>query len=175
MFLYLVTIALAGTIAGINFPDTVTLKGDTLYLNGMGLREKYWVDVYAAGLYLPQKSNSAEQIIESNNPKRIHTKFIYSDVPKQKMIDTLKENLQRNPKISKSVVSQIDEAAIWMEDFTTGDEIIFDYIPNKGTTFIIKGVTKGTIEGEQFMQALFSIYVGEFPASEQLKQGLLGN
>ena len=61
------------------------------------------------------------------------------------MIDTLKENLQRNPKISKEVIGQIDDAAIWMEDFTTGDEIIFDYIPNKGTSFIIKGVTKGTI------------------------------
>jgi hypothetical protein len=174
MFLFLVTIAFAGTIAGISFPDSVQLNGQKLYLNGMGLREKYWVDVYAAGLYVTNKTNKVSQIIESNSPKRLHTQFIYSDVPKQKMIDTLKENLQRNPNISRDVISQIDEAAIWMEDFTTGDEIIFDYVPDKGTTFIIKGVTKGTITGVEFMQALFNIYVGEYPASEQLKQGLLG-
>ena len=61
-----------------------------------------------------------------------------------------------------------------MEDFTTGDELIFDYIPGKGTIFTIKGEVKGVIPGKDFMEALFSIYVGAYPASEQLKKGLLG-
>ena len=61
-----------------------------------------------------------------------------------------------------------------MEDFSAGDEMIFDYIPGKGTSVIIKGKNKGTIQGEDFMNALFAIYVGDHPASEQMKQGLLG-
>jgi len=174
MIILLCSLASAETLAGVSLPDTVYLESNMLYLNGMGLREKYWVDVYVAGLYLPSLTSDPNQIISLNAPKRLHTKFIYSNVPKQKMIDTLKENLQQNPDISSSVIDQIDDAALWMEDFTTGDEIIFDYIPGKGTSFTIKGELKGTIPGEEFMQALFSIYVGEYPASEQLKYGLLG-
>ena len=60
-----------------------------------------------------------------------------------------------------------------MEDYEEGDEIIFDYIPSKGTIIIVKGVQKGIIQGEDFMQAIFAIYIGENPASEQLKKGLL--
>ena len=61
-----------------------------------------------------------------------------------------------------------------VRDFTTGDELIFDYIPGKGTIFTIKGEVKGIIPGKDFMEALFSIYIGKNPASEQLKNGLLG-
>ena len=174
MFLLLSSLCFAETLAGVTLPDSIEIQNHTLQLNGIGLREKYWIDVYVAGLYLASTTTNPHQIITSNSPKRLHTQFIYSSVPKQKMIDTLKENIQKNPTISPSVIDQIDKAAHWMDDFTTGDEIIFDYIPDTGTIFTIKGEVKGTIPGEEFMQALFSIYVGDYPASEQLKQGLLG-
>ena len=44
--------ATAGTVAGVNMPDTITLNTQELLLNGMGLREKYWIDIYVAGLYI---------------------------------------------------------------------------------------------------------------------------
>jgi hypothetical protein len=145
-----------------------------LLLNGIGLREKYWIDVYVAGLYVTSTSQEPTNIITSDTPKRIHTQFIYSNVPKQKMIETLKDNIKNNPKIKPETLQEIDKAALWMEDFTTGDELIFDYIPGTGTIFTIKGEVKGIIPGKEFMEALFSIYIGNQPASEQLKNGLLG-
>ena len=38
----------------------------------------------------------------------------------------------------------------------------------------INNKKKGTIEGLDFMTAVFTIYLGDKPASEPLKKGLLG-
>ena len=171
----LCSFALAASIAGQDFPDTISLDGQELQVNGVGLREKYWIDIYAAGLYLPQKMNSATDIIHLDAPKRIHAKFIYSSVPKAKMVESLEENIRQNPDFSAQAVKDIREAAEWMEDFASGDEMMFEYIPGKGTSVIINGKLKGTVVSKDFMIAVFSMYVGPNPASEQLKKGLLNH
>ena len=40
---------LADTLAGVTLPDTITVANKTLVLNGMGLRTKFFVKVYAGG------------------------------------------------------------------------------------------------------------------------------
>ena len=165
---------LAGTLAGVTLPDEVNTPNATLVLNGMGLREKFWVDVYVAGLYLTERESNPQRIISARQPKRVHTQFIFPAVPREKMQDTLYENLAKNPDISRATQDKIKQCLEMMEDFTEGDDIIFDYAPNKGTTIIVKGVTKGTILGDEFMEAIFSIYLGPNPASHNLKSGMLG-
>lgn len=167
------SLGLAASIAGQTFPDTISLGGQELQINGVGLREKFWIDVYAAGLYLPKKTSSGKEIIKSDVPKQIHAKFILS-IPQSKMIEALEENIEINPDLSAQAIKDIREASKWMEDFSAGDEMIFAYVPEKGTTIIIKGKNKGTITGKDFMEAVFSMYVGPHPASQQLKEGLLG-
>ena len=169
--------AQATELAGVSLQDQKTLANQTLKLHGAGLREKYWLDIYVAGLYLPssfsEEKSSASEIISANVPKSIHTEFIFPNVSKEKMVETLEENIQNNPKISSDTQEKMKRCQSWMEDYTSGDQIIFDYVPNKGTTITVKGTIKGTIEGTDFMRALFEIYIGPNPASEQLKQGLL--
>ena len=171
LFLYSLLYA---NLAGVSMPDTVQTQSGNLVLNGMGLREKFWIDVYVAGLYLTEKEHNPQRIISARQPKRIHTKFIFPSIPKEKMQETLSENLSKNPGISEKTQEKIKQCLVMMEDFSEGDEIIFDYSPNLGTTIMIKGTNKGTIEGDDFMEAIFSIYLGSHPASESLKIGLLG-
>lgn len=167
----------AATLANVTLPDQIHLEHTSVYLRGIGLREKYWIDIYVAGLYVPQNlitnKATASDIIQANVHKRIHTHFIFPHVPKEKMIETLEENIKNNPNISSQTIEKIRKTQSWMEDYEEGDEIIFDYIPSKGTVIIVKGTQKGVIKGEDFMQAIFAIYIGENPASEQLKHGLL--
>ncbi|HEX6929025.1 MAG TPA: chalcone isomerase family protein, partial [Gammaproteobacteria bacterium] len=40
----------AAELAGVTLPDTASVGGQELVLNGMGLREKFWVDVYVGAL-----------------------------------------------------------------------------------------------------------------------------
>ena len=42
----------AAELAGVTMPDTDTVEGKTLKLNGLGLRKKMVFKVYVAGLYL---------------------------------------------------------------------------------------------------------------------------
>ncbi len=179
MLLLLSNFLLAAELAGVTFPDTFSLEEHDLSLRGIGLREKYWIDIYVAALYLPQsfiaKQPTATEIILADVPKSIQTEFIFPNVPKEKMIETLQENINNNPKISDSTRLKMKQCEMWMEDYEDGDQVSFDYVPGIGTSIIVKGTKKGTIEGLDFMKALFSIFIGKNPASQQLKSGLLSS
>ena len=173
---FLSQVSHASSLAGISMPDNITVENETLVLNGLGLREKYWVDVYVAGLYLPQKMSDGNDVIKANIPKRIQVEFIYSSVPQAKMIAVLEENIANNPQFSSATVASIRKCGSWMQDFTSGDVVVFDYNPTTETTTIyINDATRGSIQSKEFMEAIFAMYVGKYPATEALKQGLLGN
>ena len=55
-----------------------------------------------------------------------------------------------------------------------GERVTITYVPDKGTEVAIKGQVRGTIPGADFMAALWSIWFGAQPASEDLKKGMLG-
>ena len=165
----------AASISDVTMPDKIVLHNETLQLNGLGLREKYWIDIYVAGLYLPNKMTDGPTVINANVTKRIHLEFVYSDVPKEKMVEVLEENI-RNNSFSEETVASIRKCGSWMQDFTTGDVVIFDYIwTTQTTTIYINGDSRGSISSEDFMKAIFAMYVGKYPATEALKRGLLGN
>lgn len=165
----------AASLSNVTIPDKITLQNEALQLNGLGLREKYWIDIYVAGLYLPNKMTDGPTVINANVAKRIHIEFVYSDVPKEKMVEVLEENIQNN-KFSEETIASIRTCGSWMKDFTTGDIVLFDYIPTTQTTTIyINGDSRGSINSEDFMKAIFAMYVGKYPATEALKKGLLGN
>ena len=166
--------AWSADLAGVTVPDTQTVANQTLTLNGIGLREKFWVDIYVAALYLPFQSTNANKIIQENVPKRLDITFIYASIPKQKMLDTFEQNLQENPQIPAKAQEQMRSCYTWFQDFKKGDTVSFVYDPQKGTAFIINGVTKGTISGSDFMNAVFTIYLGPRPASIPLRDSLLG-
>ena len=58
-------------IEGIDFPQKLSISEAELGLNGGGLREKLgFLDLYVGALYLPEKSNDADEIVMSNTPWR---------------------------------------------------------------------------------------------------------
>jgi hypothetical protein len=165
-------LAFAGSLAGVTLPDTATVGGQALVLNGMGLREKFFVDVYVGGLYVKAKSADAKAIIAADEPKRIVMHFIYSSVPADKMRETYTEGFAANG--GDAFKAQVQTLNGYMEDLTSGDQVVLDYVPGTGTTVSVKGKVKGTIEGADFMKALFSVYLGATPPTSALKAGLLG-
>ena len=55
--------AAAPAVGGVAFPATATAGGKQLVLNGVGLREKLWIDVYVAGLYLENKTADPRDLL----------------------------------------------------------------------------------------------------------------
>ncbi len=166
--------AVAANLGDVTMPDSVQVGDQTLVLNGMGLREKFFIDVYVAGLYLPQKQTSGQAILSSDTPRRTVMHFVF-DVDKGKICGAWDESLEANvPKASADLEKDFQTLCSWMEDLGKGQEMTFTYVPGTGTEVEVKGQSKGTIEGKPFADAIFASWIGDHPATAKLKKGLLG-
>jgi len=47
-------------------------------LNGVGIRSKFWISLYAVGLYLETKSSDAKKILEEDTPIMVSLTVISS-------------------------------------------------------------------------------------------------
>ena len=67
-------------MAGLSLPDTFTVAGQPLVLNGIGLRTLtiFSIQAYIVGLYLPQPSHDAQQILASTAPRVLILRFLRS-------------------------------------------------------------------------------------------------
>jgi hypothetical protein len=164
----------AASLAGVTLPDTAQVGNTTLVLNGLGLRTKYMVKVYVAGLYLPQKSSDAIAIINADAPKRIVMHFLHGASKKQ-MSDAFDESFSDNtPDLRKTMQADIDRLFGALEPVKEGDQMVFTYVPGTGTTLAINGNDKMTIAGPAFGRMLFSVWLGPKPPNAGLKKGILG-
>jgi hypothetical protein len=140
----------------------------------MGLRKKFVVKVYVAGLYLEQKSSDPDAIMKVDAPKQIVMRFLHS-VSKSQMVDAFDESFNNNaPDAKKNMKADIDRFLDALEPLKEGDQMVISYVPGTGTTLTIAGKDKLTIAAPAFAPVLFSVWLGPKPPSADLKKGLLG-
>jgi Chalcone isomerase-like len=174
--LFLALPASAGSLAGVNLPDKAEVKGQSLVLNGMGLRKEYaFVKVYVGGLYLQQKEKSAAKVMSSDEPRRIVMHFLYS-VNKDQMCTAWNEGLERNtPNAPADVKKGFQTLCSWMEPIPKGHELVLTYVPGEGTTVEVNGKSKGTLPGKPTADAILGTWIGPDPApGADFKKAVLG-
>jgi hypothetical protein len=168
--------ARAAKVAGVEFPDTAQVGGQTLKLNGVGLRKKFIIKVYAGGLYLPESSQDAAAIVAAETPKRVRMVFL-RDVSKAQVMDAYREGFQKNsggPGL-EGLLAKLDRIAPAIPDqLREGTEMSVSYVPGEGTTVVAAGGAKAVVDGKEFADALFKNWLGAKPADDDLKKGLLG-
>ncbi|MCZ6579954.1 MAG: chalcone isomerase family protein [Gammaproteobacteria bacterium] len=168
----------AAELAGVSIKDQVTAgNGEVLVLNGIGLREKFWIDVYVGSLYLVNKSSGVAEILSAPNASRIQMDFVHKEVASEKLIKAWNEGFEKNQSsaILATLQDRIDRFnSFFNQNALAKDQYIFDYIPDKGTTVIKNNTVLGLIPGQDFKNALLEIWLGNFPADKSLKRGLLG-
>jgi hypothetical protein len=168
--------AAAGILSGVTLPDTANVAGKQLVLNGMGLRQATFlkIDVYVAGLYLPAPSSNPQQILQANEPKQLVLKFM-RDVGRNDIVKAWNEGFHKNATVPEAQIrDRIEQLNSWMVGFRNGDTLTFSYAPGSGVAVDINGERKGTLQGDDFAQSLFAIWLGEHPPGGGLKKGLLG-
>jgi hypothetical protein len=170
----LAPLATADELAGVTMADRVAADGQQLVLNGMGLRKKFFIKVYVAGLYLPAKTSDAAKVLAADEARRTDMHFLYG-VDRGKICEGWDEGVANNaPRASAAVKEQMAALCKLMEDMEEGDRMTFTYVPGTGTTVEVKGQAKGTLEGKAFADALWSTWLGPKPPSTDFKAGLLG-
>ena len=144
---------------------------------GVGIRKKFIIKVYLGALYLEKSTQSSQQVIASEQTKRIVMHFLYKEVKADQLVESWIEGFEKNS--SKAKVAALKNKinrfnSLFNESVKKGETIILTYTPGQGTEVIIKNVKKGAIEGHDFMEALFAIWFGPYPPSKGLKEGMLG-
>ena len=167
-------------IEGVHFDDAARLAGRELPLNGTGLRSVFVIKGYVAGLYLPERAKNAALILAMKGPKRLQIHPL-RDVGADTFISALNDGIHHNQteiqlqRLSDRL-TQLEDAMRQIGSTRRGDTINFDYTPDAGTTVSINGVARGKpIPGEDFYQAVLSIFIGNNPVDRDLKSGLLGS
>ena len=166
--------ALAASIADVNFDDTVTVDGKSLALNGMGLRTATMIKVkiYAIGLYLEEKSSDPKAIIASPGNKQITMQFMH-DVTADQLTEGWSEGFENNNKDISGIKDEIAQFNASMSDVKTGDSIVLTVSGGK-VDVSINGSVVDSIDGEGFVKAMMGIWLGPKPPNGPLKKGILG-
>jgi hypothetical protein len=165
----------ADTLANVTLPETVTVGNKTLVLNGMGIRSKFFVKVYVAGLYLEKKSADANAIIQADSAKRIVLQFVRSEVTREQMTEAFDEALKNNaPDKANALQAEIGQFLKALETMHEKEQMVVTYLPGTGTTVTVRGKDKLTIAGPAFGQLVFAMWLGPKPPNADLKSGLLG-
>jgi hypothetical protein len=166
-------------VHGYKFEDTAKVAGKDLKLNGAGMRTKFVIKVYAAGLYLPEKKTNVAEILKQEGPRRVTLQMardISSDDFGKAFMDGLNENVDKAEK--QKIVAQIGkmgELFASVDGLKKGDVLHLDWIPGTGTQCELNGKKLGEpIPDVNFYNAILRIWLGDKPVDRSLKPALLG-
>jgi len=167
--------ASSAEVAGVALADT----DEQLVLNGAGVRKRAIFQVYAMGLYLPQKKAAAADVIGTAGRKRIVIHML-RDVGADQFSDALMDGMKDNHseaemKALEPRAKQLAAVMAEMKEAKKGMRITLDWLSAAGTTVTVDGrVTGLPIQGEDFYRALLRIWLGDKPVQDDLKKALLG-
>lgn len=164
-------------VAGAIIPNTVSFEGEKLVLNGAGVREKFWMDMYAGALYLNSKSSNANEIISANEPMALKLHMVSKMITSDRMIEAVNEGFESSTNGNTGPLNaEIEKFKGFFKAEIKNDDV-FDivYLPSRGVVAYKNGKELGSIKGMPFKKALFGIWLSNNPADKKLKAGLLGN
>lgn len=167
------------TVSGVKYEDSAELRGARLQLNGAGLRYMAVFKVYAAGLYLPKKASTPEEVLAMPGAKRLSItalREIDSNELGKLFARGMEDNMDKTA-FSKLIPGVLRMSQIFSEHkkLNSGDSFMIDWVPGTGAIVTVKGVPQGEPFKEQaFFNALLRIWLGPNPADWKLKEALLG-
>ena len=167
-------------LAGVRYAPTAAVGGKDLVLNGAGIRYKFVIKVYTAGLYLGAKAATAEAVQAAPGPRRMHVVML-RDIDANELGRLFTRGMQDNStreEFGKSITGTLRLADIFSarKKLLAGDNFSVDWVPGIGTTILVNGKPQGEpVKEPEFYNALLRIWLGPNPAERALKDALLGH
>ena len=169
----------ARTVAGVAYAAQAGVGGQTLQLNGAGIRYKAIFKVYTAGLYLEKPAASLQEIAALPGPKRVSVTML-REIDSAELGKLFARGIEDN--MERARFSRLVPGVLRMRDSLTqhkkllpGENFSVDWVPGQGAQVFVKGQAQGApFQEPEFFQALLGIWLGPHPADDQLKKALLG-
>jgi len=145
-------------------------------LNGAGIREKFFLNIYIGALYLEQTMHEPGAILADTGYASILMHFTYHEVSNEKITDGWTDGLKANLTAQRmqDIKPRLDRFNSLFRTVVKGDVIRIDYLPGTGTQVRINNELRGSVEGNDFFRDLLRIWLGAHPVSKTLKHDLLG-
>lgn len=174
---------------GHTYPGEVRIEheGETVTLRptGVGLREATFmkVDVYTVASYLdasvpipegdPDEAGPA--LMELDAWKQLHITFC-RDISEEQSLEGFQKSFEKS--LGEEAAAAFDDVVadflVWFEhDVVEGGTYTFTHVPGVGLRVEVGGELQGVIEDVDFARAYWSLYVGERPQSDDLREELL--
>jgi hypothetical protein len=169
--------AAAATLGGVTLPDSYTVDGQTLRLNGIGLRTLtiFHIKAYVAGLYLPRPDHDPRRIMASSGPKVILLKFIRAGSKErvEKQYRAGEETNCGNGECAPSDRADFDRLVAAAPAVQPGDTSTYVFT-SKGVRVFANDRLIGDFSDLDLAHQLLSGFIGEHPPSTDLRHDLLG-
>jgi len=168
--------AVSAEVAGVKLPDTTSVGGKDLALNGAGVRTRLVFKVYVASLYLPAKSADLAGTL-AQSPRRVQLNML-RDVSADDLVGALVDGMKATSSAQElaAVKAQTDQLVTVMKSIgeaKTGDVVALDFVDGE-TRIGHNGKALGAIAGAPFNDALMKIWLGDKPVQADLKKAMLG-
>ena len=155
---------------------------ESLVLNGSGIRTKPILGaMYELSLSVPEslKGAAATALIEADQPMEFALAIRSRLISRERFVETTTEGFAKAAKsgyASDQTQAFLDQFSA--TEFKKGDTVVMRYADGRLATLYRKAdgaeTALGAIPGLGLKKALFAIWLGDVPAQESLKQGLLG-
>ena len=154
----------------------VYYEGETLSMNGGGVRSMLFIDLYSSALYLKEKSSDPIAIAYENESMaiiiKITSKLISRDTMLKAFVDGFDKATDGNVEPLQARIDKLSE--FYLKELVVGDIIELVYVKDKGVICYMNNKELGVIRGQDFKFALYKIWLGEQPVSKSLKKDMLG-
>ena len=166
--------AAATELAGVSLPDSVTVAGRQLVLNGIGLRTYsiLGIRIYVAGLYLQQRTSDPVAILRSPGIKLLDFRFL-RDVEASDARRSWQQGLQDNCRLPCRLPPQeVAQFLAAVPSVRRGDSGTLLFTPGR-LDITFDGRSYGTVTDPLFAQIVLATFIGPAPSSPVLKRALL--
>lgn len=169
LVLFLAPVAGAVVVEGVSFQDTVTVAGEQLVLNGVGVRGKKIlivpIDVYVVGLYVKNKTSDGQAIIMADETMMLKIQILTGLVSSEKFqhatLAGFEESTGGN---TEPIQKEIDLfLTAFSEEINKGDVYEIQYVKGRGSYVYKNGKAEPEVlvPGLNVKQALFGIWLGD--------------
>jgi len=154
-------------------PESIEVAGHALRLNGAGIRRRFFFDVYVIGLYVERPTTDRDAILAADAPRQVRIQLVRS-VSAEQMRGAVAEAFRRAagdalPKLA----ARLARLETMLRAGGPGDVTTLTWVPARGLVVTDDGHELGTIEGKDFADVVFAVWIGTRPVDERLARELL--
>ena len=164
-------------ISGVFVDNQLTFENKEFVLNGAGIREKMWIELYVGALYVPKKIKSEKELYALNDNFAMRIDIVSPRITSDVLIEAIENGFKNSTNgKTEALRDRIDfMKGFFKEEIVVGNAFILYYNPVDQTTTIYKnGLNLGSVDGDDFKEAFFGIWFCDKPASKKLKDKMLG-